>query len=147
MPRSFCLALLVLGVLAAPAAARPGDSLAVARQAAAAERAGHVSYWLKGKQVFAEKWVFAAPKGLGLARADRLRAKLARGAKPLKTLPFGHGVAGGVTYTYPGGLVITSETLLDKISGRYDHVLSLFVAPDGSDELSLNERHDLVVVR
>ena len=132
-------------LLTLPAMAAPGEPLAAAQARVAREPGAHATFWLQGSRVFAEKWTFG--KGTSLARADRLRLQLCGGKKPRQVFPFGHGQAGGVTYTYANGLVITVEARLDKLSGRYDHVTSLFVAPDGTDELALGERKDLRRVR
>jgi hypothetical protein len=139
-------ALLFGSCLAGVALASPGDSLAVARQAAKAHHVAHAVYWVKGYKVFAEQWRPAQKQGWTLKAADTARSVLVKGRKPSKVLPFGHGRAGGLLMTFPGGLVVTYETVLDDITGRYDHVTSILAAPDGQDTLSLNERKDLRVV-
>jgi hypothetical protein len=140
-------ALLAWTGLAAGAIAQPGTPLAIAQKTAKAHHVAHAVFWLKGNKVYAEQWLLPGALGWSLEVANSARKALVGGRKPITVMPFGHGRAGGLVATFRGGLDITYETLLDEITGRYDHVTSILAAPDGQDTLSLDERKDLRKVK
>jgi hypothetical protein len=139
--------LAILLLLAAPAQARPGETLTRAELGAAANRAVRATFWMRKDHVLAEKWEPARGYAWTLGQADNARAFLASGRRVTRMQPFGKGKTGGVTYFYTDGLAVTYIGSFDKRTGLYSIVRAVLAAPAGVQLSHLEGNRSLKMVR